>query len=443
MRSNYLTRGILAALTAGALTLTIAACGGEGGGGGGFASTSGIPVPSPTPPPQACSGQGLIGIDPVNNVGYVPISKTDGSGNAEVAVVDLTVGAKTPILSTIAITGSTRSIAMAYDPIHKTMLDETSLASGNDTGVAIINTTTKSYTGTTVTATGLGPTGFFGGIVENPTRKEAIVASPGSIGVLDTSVNPPTWNASSVVVTVGSDSLAVNLNTGLLFISDDGRNQIVDTTKSPLAPMSFDSSFNTTDGVAFDVSTNILILSQEVGADDAWAFNFATLDTTKAPAVANVIQVPGLGEAGAIGEGPGGMTVINCNTHQAVVADERGGENFKLLQLPTKPVAPGVPLDNNGQPGTGTTADAASVFTIAAAQIPTGAGGAILGMGGDPNSASIDPGHNLFYASAADINGNEYLVQVDLSKPVLGASPTGGVDGKTFWTPTGTAIPLP
>jgi len=225
------------------------------------------------------------------------------------------------------------------------------------------------------------------------------------------------------------------------FISDDGDNQIVDTTKTPLVPVSFDSSHATTDGVAFDVATNIVILSQEVGADDAWAFNFATLNTAVSPATADFVRVPGLGEAGVLGEGPGGMTVISCTTHQAVVADERGGENFKLLQLPTKPVAGA--LDNKGQPGTGTTPDAASVFTIAAAQIPTGTGGATLGMGGDPNSASIDPAHNLFYATAADEGGGEYLVQVDLSKPVLGASPTGGVDGKSFWTPAGTAIPLP
>jgi hypothetical protein len=166
----------------------------------------------------------------------VPISKLDAGGNAQLAVVDLTVGAASPVLSTISITGSTRSIAMAYDPLHKTMLDETELASGTDTGVAVIDTATKSYTGNTVTASGLGRTSFFGGIVENPARKEAIVAGVSSIGRLDTSTNPPTWDASSVVETNGTDSLAVNLNTGLLFISDDGSNQIVDTTKTPLTP---------------------------------------------------------------------------------------------------------------------------------------------------------------------------------------------------------------
>src|SRR5216684_9155929 len=107
MRCNYVTRGLFFASLAAALAL--AACGGEGGGGG--TTTASAPIAIPTPPPQACSGQGLIGIDPVNNVGYVPISKTDGSGNAQVAVVDLTVGAASPVLSTISITGSTRSIA--------------------------------------------------------------------------------------------------------------------------------------------------------------------------------------------------------------------------------------------------------------------------------------------------------------------------------------------
>jgi len=92
----------------------------------------------------------LIGIDFVNSVGYVPLTKTDASGNAQVAVVDLTVGAKNPVLSTLSITGAQRSIAMAYDLIHQTMLDEIETLDRQNTGVAIIDTTTKKYTGTTI-----------------------------------------------------------------------------------------------------------------------------------------------------------------------------------------------------------------------------------------------------------------------------------------------------
>jgi len=74
-------------------------------------------------------------------------------------------------------------------------------------------------------------------------------------------------------------------------------------------------------------------------------------------------------------------------------------------------------------------------------------------MIGDPNSLTADPAHNFMYAMA-DTNPSFhtwqpgattplFLIRVDLSSPVVGASPTGGIDGHTFWTPTEQAIPLP
>ena len=145
--------------------------------------------------------------------------------------------------------------------------------------------------------------------------------------------------------------------------------------------------------------------------------------------------------------------MINCSTHQATVADEFG-QNLKLIQLPTAAV-PGA-LDNNGRPGSGTTADAASVWTIAATIIPKGLVGTTatqLGIVGDPNSLSIDPAHNFAYMLAdTDPSFHEwsigstsplFLVRVDLSKPVPGANPNGGIDGKTTWTPVSEAIPMP
>ena len=385
-----------------------------------------------------------MGIDPVNNMGYVPVVKHDASGNAQVAVVDLTVGAANPLLATLAISGAGSSIGLAYDPVHKTMLDEVAETAGG-VGLAVIDTATKIVSGATISLDGLTYANYFGGLIEDPTRKQAIVAGTTNLGVLDTSVNPPVWNAASVVTTLGTDSIALNLVTGILFVSDDGEAQIIDTGKTPYVPVAFGANFafGIADGVGFDLATNVMVLSPEGGSDEAWAFNFATLDTTASPATADSVKIPGLGESGNIGEGPGGSVAINCTTHQAVVADERGGDNFKLLQLPTAKVAGA--LDNNGQPGSGTTADAASVFTIAAAQIPQGLISGTptdLGMGVNAHSIAIDEAHDLLYSTATASN-SEFLVQVDLSKPVLGASPTGGVDGKTFWTPVGAAIPLP
>jgi hypothetical protein len=240
-----------------------------------------------------------------------------------------------------------------------------------------------------------------------------------------------------VVAIACTDSLALNVTTGLIFITCDGTNQIIDSTVLPLVPISFQGGFGTSDGVAFDPSTNIMVLGQEF-VDANTVFNFATLNKVAMPATADNVNVPGLGTGGEQGEGQG-MAAINCATHQGVLADE-GGQNVRLIQLPAAAV-PGA-LDNNGQPGTMTTADAASAFTIATALLPVGPNSAMITMQGDPNSASVDPAFNFYYAIG---NGNEqqFLIRLDLSKPVLGGSPTGGPNTTTFWNPTVNYIPLP
>ena len=52
---------------------------------------SAVSAPTPVIFPQACSGQSLVAIDPVRNVGYVAIYQLDPSGNAQLAIVDLTI----------------------------------------------------------------------------------------------------------------------------------------------------------------------------------------------------------------------------------------------------------------------------------------------------------------------------------------------------------------
>jgi len=427
------------------------------------ASASPTPTPVPTPPPAACSGQGLIGIDPVNNIGYVPIYALDKSGNAQLAVVDLKVGAASPILKEISLAGSDQPLAVAFNPNNNTMLAEARSSATNNITVYEISTSTQSVTNS-VPATGLSQTGTGGGIVENADTNTAFVAGDFTLGLLDTSKSPPVWNPASVVSTDFMDSFSVNSKTGIMFIASDSRNSIIDTTKSPLAPISF-TSFATDDGNGFDIATNIALVSQEVGADTTTAINFATLSISAGSATAENVLVPSVCPGGAascsnnqsgkapFGEGPGGQAVINCSTHQAVVADEFG-QNIKLVQLPSAPVAGA--LNNNGRPGSGTTPDAASVFTIAAAIIPQATIGGTptqLGIVGDPNSLSVDPGHNFAYM-LADTNPDFhewtigstlplFLVRVDLSAPVPGANPNGGVDGKTFWTPVSNLIPMP
>src|SRR5579885_2445580 len=261
------------------------------------ASASPTPTPVPTPPPAACSGQGLIGIDPVNNIGYVPIYALDKSGNAQLAVVDLKVGAASPILKEISLAGSDQPLAVAFNPNNNTMLAEARSSATNNITVYEISTSTQSVTNS-VPATGLSQTGTGGGIVENADTNTAFVAGDFTLGLLDTSKSPPVWNPASVVSTDFMDSFSVNSKTGIMFIASDSRNSIIDTTKSPLAPISF-TSFATDDGKGFDSATHIPLVSQEVGADTTTAINFATLSISAGSATAENVLVPSVCPGGA------------------------------------------------------------------------------------------------------------------------------------------------
>ncbi|MGO9057216.1 MAG: hypothetical protein ACLQU2_07480, partial [Candidatus Binataceae bacterium] len=116
-------------------------------------------TPSPAATPvsplfsQACSSQTMIGIDPINNIGYVPVYSLDKAGNAQLAVVDLTVGVGSPVLKTVSLVGSVQPISVIYNPFNQTILAQ---ARTVDDRVFIyeINTTTQSVM-STVVATGL------------------------------------------------------------------------------------------------------------------------------------------------------------------------------------------------------------------------------------------------------------------------------------------------
>jgi hypothetical protein len=458
----------------------------------------------------------MIGIDPVNNVGYVPVYSLDKAGNGQLAVVNLSVGAASPVLTTISLTGSVQPISITYNPFNQTMLAQARNAD-NQVWIYEISTTTYSVINT-VFASGLvqdagasagtsasgtsaaysggarwsalaralqtrrwarmrsseisgllreqsnspwGPIRLqptSGGIIEDLKNNRAFVAGSTAVGILDTSTSPPVWKPESIVnLNLNAESIALDQGTGILFISNLGSDELIDTTTLPLSEIPFQRVPNkgVSDGVAFDSTTNIAIHSEFDGADKVYAFNFNTLDITQNPAIADPVGVQGLGfqSTYGLGFGPGGQNVINCATHQAVVADEFG-PNFKLVQMPNEPFTG--PLDNNGQPGSGTEPDDASVYTIAAALLPEGEVGGVaspLGAIDSPSSLTVDPNRNFAYVLADDwlfyhlwTPGSTlplFLVRIDLSEPVFGASPTGGVDGKTFWTPSATAIPLP
>jgi hypothetical protein len=440
------------------ITLAMAGLPGLTGCGGGSSNNNASTPLSPSTLPQACSGQSLIGIDPGHNIAFIAIYALDAAHNAQLAVVDLTVGAASPIIATVSLVGSEEPISVVYNPSNQTMLAE-ARDPANRVHIYEISTSEVQVEGSIV-ATGLTDSGMSGGMVEDFKRNRAIVGGDTVLGLLDTSVSPPLWNPASIVNLEGMgitlDSIAVNSDTALLFISSLGANLLIDTSRVPLMmPVGFqiDPNESFSNGVAFDFKTNILFQSQMNGADSSYAFNFNTLNMEAMPAYASNVYIGGLGTLPPTGQGPGGLTVVNCVNHQGLVVDQFG-QNLKLIQLPKLPPTGG--LDNNGQPGSGTSPDAASAYTIAAALIPKGmvdGKPTQLGVVDNPSSLAIDPVRNLGYMLADTVPAAHpwmpgaatplFLVRVALSNPVFGASPTGGVDHHTFWNPASAAIPMP
>ncbi|TXH05576.1 MAG: hypothetical protein E6R07_01845 [Nevskiaceae bacterium] len=413
-------------------------------------------------PPQVnvVASQGLIAIDTANKVAYVPIYTWDANSNARIAVVDL---ANTPTdptkIPTISLPGSQQPIASSFDPVnHKVYVEARKGFNGSDgVFVYVIDPSTRTVLQTidaSPNGGGLSHSGTFGGIIANPTKNKVIVVGTNDLGIirLDPQTGAPTFDVNSVISLFGTDSIALNFDTEILFVSDDGSNQLVNTSTAVPSLISFPAAGGTTDGVAFDNLTNVVAQSAEVGSDLTHIFNFNSLQIAgTAPgqsATALLITINGTGNSPNTGEGPGGQAAVNVLTHQAVAIDEFG-ENFKLLQLPTSQFT--------GAPVAATTGTGAA-FQISAGVIPQASIGGTpttLGMRGDPNSLSIDPVGNKMYALAdpnvyyngwpANDTRPLFLVEVDLAHPVQGASPTA-VDAHNNplrWTPQSRLIRLP
>ena len=121
--------------------------------------------------------------------------------------------------------------------------------------------------------------------------------------------------------------------------------------------------------------------------------------------------------------------------------------------MPTAIIAPGVAPNNKGQFGSNTTADASSAYTIASTILPKpliNNTPTQLGIIGDPNSLTIDPARNSVYVLADTNTGFHqgfgsntplFLVRIDLSQPVFGASPTAA--GNLRWNPVTQTLRLP
>jgi hypothetical protein len=371
--------------------------------------------------------QGLIAIDPIHNVGYVPIYTHDSTGNGQIAVVDLTVGATNPILKLVSLPGTSTAIASNFfgDNGRVYVL----AANGQNVVVHVIKASDNTVE-FSVPATGVTFSGSFGGIIVDGKRSRVIVAGTSTLGVLDISTATPTWVATSVLNVGGTDSLSLNSESGILFISSDGSMSTLDTLATPMVQRVYSANLGTTDGVAFDILTGMMIITPEF-QDKAWVINMNELPAAPSTSPAPTLSVLGIGTSAPVGEGPGGQVAVNVLTHQALVADEFG-HNLRLVQLPTTPIT-GV-------------ATATNAFTIAATILPKPMINGVatqLGMRGDPNSVTMDPARNFGYVLADtqpsyhgfNVNYPLFLVRIDLSAPGTAPNPT--------WAPSMQAIQMP
>ena len=368
--------------------------------------------------------QGLIAIDTIKNIGYVPIYTHDTLGNGQIAVVDLNVGVANPILKLISLTGTSTAIASNFFADNGRVY--VLAANGSNVVVHVIKSSDNTIE-FSIPCPGLTFDGSFGGVIVDGKRNHVVVAGTSTIGLLDISTATPTWLPNSIVSLNGTDSFSLNSETGVIFVSSDGSMSTIDSTTLPMTQRQYAANLGTTDGVAFDSLTGMMIVTPEF-QDLAYVINMNELPATGTGA-APTFQVNGIGTSAPVGEGPGGQVAVNVLSHQALVADEFG-HNLRLVQMPTATV-------------TGA-ATATNAFTVAAAILPKpliGGTATQLGMRGDPNSVTIDPARNFGYVLADtqasyhgfNVNFPLFLVRVDLSAAVKG----------TPWTPSMQAIPMP
>lgn len=369
--------------------------------------------------------QGLIAIDTVHNVGYVPIYTQDASGNGQIAVINLDIAATTPLIKLISLPGTSTAIASNFFADNGRVY--VLAANGSQLVVHVIKSSDNTIE-FSIPATGLSFSGSFGGVIVDGPRKHVVVAGTSTIGLLDISTATPTWSQTSVINIPGTDSFSLNSETGLIFISSDGSKVTIDSTKTPMTQKTYTDSMGTTDGVAFDTLTGLMIITPEF-EDIAYVINMAEFVSTAAT-VPQHFLVQGTGTTTApVGEGPGGQVAVNVLTHQALVADEFG-HNLRLVQMPTSPIT---------GPATATNA-----FTIAATVLPkplVSGTATQLGMRGDPNSVTMDPARNYAYVLADtqasfhgfNVNYPLFLIRVDLSGATKGVA----------WTPSMQAIRMP
>ena len=117
--------------------------------------------------------QGLIAIDTINNIGYVPIYTEDASGNGQVAVVDLTSRRANPILKLVSLPGTSTAIASNFFADTGRVYV---LAANGPIWLFTSSGLRTTRSRPRLPATGLNFFGSFGGVIVDGPRQHVVVA---------------------------------------------------------------------------------------------------------------------------------------------------------------------------------------------------------------------------------------------------------------------------
>jgi hypothetical protein len=373
------------------------------------------PTPTATPTPGvSATGSGLFVVDCIHNRAYVPLinSPAPGNGNGRVAVVDLSLDPNTSAQSIPPVTFSHTDLptGAAFDAA-KNLVTVVS-GSSNAGGFAdVIDTTTSPpslVSGSPFTfPTGSEPGGT-GQVLFDPVHNLAQASvldnfSCPSAGTCTgfVSFDDSTHAFGSVLQAPYAETFALNPGAGTAGqIADGSDNEgsgamtIADLGLAKACLLSDINIGGDHDGVSYDTTTNIFVLSHENGTAAVINMNGSTASgnpctITEGGTNPNSVRVTGL---------PGGTagSAVNPVTHQAFLIED-GSPGVSLIGLPYAPVAQ----------------IQSSMLGKVVSALPNDPNGNSWATQGDPYAVAVDTCHNLGYAVSSD---GDWLVQVDLAK---------------------------
>ena len=400
------------------VAIGLVATGCDEGGHGAVVVTHHHPTPTPTPAPNACLPSSSVGVlvQSTNATVYSPQGNWEG-GTAAVKVIPIETssGVGTGGAPTTVVTGSVPNSCSSNSSTG------TTICTGNNTDVFVINGTTLS---TTLTSGATAFESFSGGdcencgvVVDSSTNKALIAlglstGGPGGYQFLDLSGN--TFEAAIPAGTSTSEDVSIDpVRHLVLSPNEDNIYQILNISGATAALFN-NTGFSTEggpDSAAEDCTTGIALSTLE----DTDALYIADLTqavfTPGTPGTWTdaAAQTQAFPEFGGLSAGTCGIAVAP-GSHLGVVTGEFGGNLEGVIQLPSTS-------------GSGTPA----VTDWVAFTMPNLASGSPFSMGFDPHTVTAYVSPNSSKAYGVLENGDfSFLAVVDL-QGLLSAPRTGHV----------------